>query len=266
MKLTKTLTRFLRKNAGTLLAVAASVGVVATAIETGKATIKAEKLMELNKDIPEYDTRQKVLDCWHFYIPAAVVGAGTIGCIVGANMLSRKEIARLSAAYMALGKTYQEYRRQVAERIGREEEQQLHASVAEEVKRDKDGDVIRLFYEPATKRYFHATMADVTQASYWFNRELMTEGCVSVNAWCDYLCSDELPFLPDGAERGWCIDQLVYDWDSYWMDFEYDKQTTDDGLEVYYLAPMLDPVNNYLNYESPDYVETAKELKEANNG
>lgn len=197
------------------------MGVVLTAIETGKATIKAEKLMELNKDIPEYDTRQKVLDCWHFYIPAAVVGAGTIGCIVGANMLSRKEIARLSAAYMALGKTYQEYRRQVAERIGREEEQQLHASVAEEVKRDKDGDVIRLFYEPATKRYFHATMADVTQASYWFNRELMTEGCVSVNAWCDYLCSDELPFLPDGDERGWCIDQLVYDWDSYWMDFEY---------------------------------------------
>lgn len=46
----------------------------------------------------------------------------------------------------------------------------------------------------------------------------------------------------------------------------HDKQTTDDGLEVYYLAPMLDPVNNYLNYESPDYVETAKELKEANNG
>ena len=184
MKLTKTCARFLRKNGGTLLAIGASMGVVLTAIETGKATIKAEKLMELNKDIPEYDTRQKVLDCWHFYIPAAVVGAGTIGCIVGANMLSRKEIARLSAAYMALGKTYQEYRRQVAERIGREEEQQLHASVAEEVKRDKDGDVIRLFYEPATKRYFHATMADVTQASYWFNRELMTEGCVSVNAWC----------------------------------------------------------------------------------
>lgn len=47
---------------------------------------------------------------------------------------------------------------------------------------------------------------------------------------------------------------------------DHDKQTTDDGLEVYYLAPMLDPVNNYLNYESPDHVETAKELKEANNG
>lgn len=254
-----------RKNGGTLLTIGASVGVVLTAIETGKATIKAEKLVELNKDIPEYDTKQKVLDCWHFYIPAAVLGTGTIACIIGSNVLSRKEIARLSAAYVALGKTYQEYRKQAAERIGKEEEQQLHANVVEEVKRDKDGDVIRLFYEPATKRYFHATMADVMQASYWFNRKLITDGSISVNEWCNYLCSDELPLLPDGDEKGWCIDQLVYDWESYWMDFEYDKQTTDDGLEVYYLSPMLDPVSNYLNYESPDYIEAVKELKEANN-
>lgn len=39
MKLTKTCARFLRKHGGTILAVAASVGVVATAIETGKATM-----------------------------------------------------------------------------------------------------------------------------------------------------------------------------------------------------------------------------------
>ena len=32
------------------------------------------------------------------------MGAGTIGCIIGSNMLSRKEIASLTAAYMALGK------------------------------------------------------------------------------------------------------------------------------------------------------------------
>lgn len=253
MKLTKTCARFLRKHGGTLLTIGASVGVVLTAIETGKATIKAEKLMELNKDIPEYDTKQKVLDCWHFYIPAAVVGAGTISCIVGANMLSRKEIARLSAAYMALGKTYQEYRRQVAERIGRDEEQQLHASVAEEVKRDKDGDVIRLFYEPATKRYFHATMSRVIEASYYFNRELATNGCISVNEWCNYLCADELTITPEGDQMGWCLDQLIYDWDAYWMDFEYDKQMTDDGLECYYLAPALDPVENYLNYTEDTY-------------
>ena len=40
MKLTKTCAKFLRKHGGTILAVAASVGVVATAIETGRATAK----------------------------------------------------------------------------------------------------------------------------------------------------------------------------------------------------------------------------------
>lgn len=186
MKLTKTCARFLRKHGGTLLAIGASVGVVLTAIETGKATIKAEKLVELNKDVPEYDMKEKVKDCWQFYIPAAVLGAGTIGCIIGSNMLSRKEIASLSAAYVALGKSYQQYRRQVAERIGTEEEEKLRMEAAketkaEDVQRDKDGDVIRLFYEPASKRYFHATMSRVIEASYYFNRELATNGCISVN-------------------------------------------------------------------------------------
>lgn len=258
MKLTKTCARFLRKNAGTLLAIGASVGVVLTAIETGKAAIKAEKLVELNKDVPEYDMKEKVKDCWQFYIPAAVLGAGTIGCIIGSNMLSRKEIASLSAAYVALGKSYQQYRRQVAERIGTEEEEKLRMEAAQETKaedvqRDKDGDVIRLFYEPASKRYFHATMSQVIEASYYFNRELATNGCISVNEWCNYICADELPITPEGDQMGWCIDQLVYDWDAYWMDFEYDKQMTDDGLECYYLAPALDPVENYLDYTEDTY-------------
>ena len=154
--------------------------------------------------------------------------------------------------------TYQEYRREVAERIGAEEEKKLRMEVAEktkgeDVQRDKDGDVIRLFYEPASKRYFHATMSRVIEASYYFNRELATNGCISVNEWCNYLCTDELTVTPEGDEMGWCLDQLIYDWDAYWMDFEYDKQITDDGLECYYLAPALDPVKNYLNYEEDTY-------------
>lgn len=229
MKLTKTCARFLRKNAGTLLAIGASVGVVLTAIETGKATIKAEKLVELNKDVPEYSMKEKVKDCWQFYIPAAVLGAGTIACILGSNALNKKQIASLTAAYMALGKSYQQYRRQVAERIDAEEEEKLRMEAAKETKaedaqRDKDGDVIRLFYEPASKRYFHATMSRVIEASYYFNRELATNGCISVNEWCNYLCADELTITPEGDQMGWCIDQLIYDWDAYWMDFEYDKQ------------------------------------------
>lgn len=96
-------------------------------------------------------------------------------------------------------------------------------------------------------------MSRVIEASYYFNRELATNGCISVNEWCNYLCADELTITPEGDQMGWCIDQLVYDWDAYWMDFEYDKQMTDDGLECYYLAPALDPVENYLDYTEDTY-------------
>lgn len=174
MKLTKTCAKFLRKHGGTLLAIGASVGVVLTAIETGKATIKAEKLVELNKDVPEYGMKEKVKDCWHFYIPAAVLGAGTIGCIIGSNMLSRKEIASLSAAYVALGKSYQEYRRQVAERIGVEEEEKLRMEAAketkaEDVQRDKDPsecqDEARVLYFHVRHLPFHAAKFGVSHGA-----------------------------------------------------------------------------------------------------
>ena len=44
MKLTKTCVKFLRKHGGTILAVAASVGVGLTAYETHKAAVKATTL------------------------------------------------------------------------------------------------------------------------------------------------------------------------------------------------------------------------------
>lgn len=85
MNLMKSASRFLKKNGGTILAIGASMGVVLTAIETGKASIKAEKLIEMNSAEPAYTTKEKVKDCWKFYLPAAALGAGTIACILGSN-------------------------------------------------------------------------------------------------------------------------------------------------------------------------------------
>lgn len=133
MKLTKTCARFLRKHGGTILAVAASVGVVATAIETGRASTKAQKIIEKNMIAIDcenygescYTAKQKVLDCWKAYVPAVILGGGTIACILGSNALNKKQLASMTAAYMALGKTYQEYRRQVAERWGTDAEKDV---------------------------------------------------------------------------------------------------------------------------------------------
>lgn len=248
MKLSNKIFGYLKNHGATLLSIAAAAGVVLTAVETAKATTKAQSLIDMNKAEP-MTKKEVVHDCWKYYIPAAVVGAGTMACILGSNCLNKKTQKELMAAYVAVQQTYSAYRRKVAEQVGKETEKDIHEQTMQEAPKTEDGDVIRLFYDAASERYFHATMAQVIEAAYMFNKKLTTDGHVSVNEWRDFLGTDELTITPEGDSKGWCIDQLIEDWDYYWMDFEYDKQTTDDGLECYYYAPFLDPVENYLNYD-----------------
>ena len=245
MKLTKTCVKFLRKHGGTILAVAASVGVGLTAYETHKAAVKATTLVVMNKAEP-MSKKEVVQECWKFYIPAAVLGGGTIACILGSNALNKKQIASLTAAYMALGKSYQQYRRQVAERIGSEAEADIleKSKVEEPAEEDKK----LLCYEPFSNRYFHATEAELYDAFYQMNRDFSLNGEVSINNLYSYLGLD---YLPEKDDMGWCSDYMINEWEYFWIDFVTNKQTTDDGLEVYQVYAFQPPIPDYLDYE-PD--------------
>lgn len=268
MKLTKTCARFLRKHGGTILAVAASVGVVATAIETGRATTKAKHLLEVDEALRTYNEDEQgiveepptkkdiVQTCWKAYVPAVILGGGTIACILGSNALNKKQIASLTAAYMALGKTYQEYRRQVAEHVGAEQEQEIlkdaHTNDEDFVKMKSEEKL--LCYEPISKRYFHATEAELLTAFYEVNHDFATNGYIALNDFYGYL---NLDFVPELDDRGWSIDYLGAMWDNYWIDFTYQKQHTDDGLDVYYVTAFQDPIEDYLNFDPyKDYMES----------
>lgn len=250
MKLTKTCAKFLHRHGGTILAIGASVGVVLTAIETGKATIKAEKLLELNAAEPDYTTKEKVKECWKFYLPATALGVGTIACILGSNALNKKQIASLTAGYMALGKAYQEYRQKVIENIGIEKEAEIQDQIKEEKLpevREKMEEEKLLCYEPISKRYFHATEVELADAFYNANRYFALNGMLSMNDFSSYLPG--LDFTPEGDELGWCAEYLANEWEYYWIDFNYFKQTTDDGLEVYYVEAFQEPIKEFLDYD-----------------
>ena len=248
MKLTKTCVKFLRKHGGTMLAIAASVGVCLTAYETGKATVKATTLVNMNRAEPM--TRKEVVqDCWKFYIPAAVVGAGTVACILGSNALNKKQLASMTAAYMALGKTYQEYRRQVIQHTSVEHEKDIYADTQEMLKQPTEGMTAEklLCYEPISKRYFHATEVELTDAFYNVNRNFALKGEVSLNDFYSFLPG--LDFTPEGDTLGWCAEYLASEWEYYWIDFNYSRQTTDDGLEVYYVTAFQEPIKEFLDYD-----------------
>lgn len=260
MKLTKACARFLCKHGGTILAVAASVGVVATAIETGRATTKAKHLLAVDEALRTYNEDEQgiveepltkkgiVKVCWKAYVPAAILGGGTIACILGSNALNKKQIASLTAAYMALGKTYQEYRRQVAEHVGAEHEKEIYKDT-QSVLKEPTSNMVEdklLCYEPISERYFHATEAELLNAFYEVNHDFATNGYIALNDFYGYLNLDFVPALND---RGWSMDYLGAMWENYWIDFSYVKQQTDDGLEVYYVSAFQEPIENYLNYD-----------------
>lgn len=261
MKLTKTCAKFLRKHGGTILAVAASVGVVATAIKTGRATTKAKHLLEVDEALRKYNEdeqgvveepptkKQIVLMCWKAYVPAVILGGGTIACILGSNALNKKQIASLTAAYMALGKTYQTYRQKVIENIGLEKEAEIQEQISKEKLpevRDKMTEEKLLCYEPISKRYFHATEAELLTAFYEANRDFNANGYIALNDVYGYL---NLDFIPELHGRGWSIDYMSEMWDNCWIDFSYAKQQTDDGLEVYYVTAFEEPIEDYLNFD-----------------
>ena len=110
-----------------------------------------------------------------------------------------------------------------------------------------------LCYEPISKRYFHATEVELTDAFYQMNRDFALDGETSMNSLYNYLGLD---YLPEGDTTGWSADYLANEWEYYWIDFRYYKQTTDDGLEVYYVDAFQPPIENYINYDPyADYCE-----------
>lgn len=272
MKLTKACARFLRKHGGTILAVAASVGVVATAIETGRATTKAKHLLAVDEALRTYNedeqgiveeppTKKEIVQaCWKAYVPAVILGGGTIACILGSNALNKKQIASLTAAYMALGKTYQTYRAQVRQMVGDQQENAIFETTKSIEMTEKDRAVENaateklLCYEPISKRYFHATEAELLTAFYEVNHDFAINGYIALNELYGYL---NLDFVPELDDRGWSIDYLGEMWDNYWIDFNYQKQHTDDGLDVYYVTAFQEPIEDYLIFDPyKDYMES----------
>lgn len=107
--------RGLKHHTPTLLSIVASLGVVATAALSVRATPKAVRV--LNKRRAEGEQKPNKLDMvkatWHLYIPAALVGISTIGCIFGANALNRRQQASLASAYALISQSYKEYQKKL---------------------------------------------------------------------------------------------------------------------------------------------------------
>lgn len=243
---------FLKRNSSTVLTCIGGAGVVATAVMAVKATPKAITLLEQAKEEKgEKLTKFEVVQvAGPVYIPSIVMGAATLGCVFGANVLNKRQQASLASAYALVDNSYKEYKKKVQELYGDD----AHQHVREEIAKDKyedyededePDDGKELFYDDFSRRYFRATKMQVMQAEYRVNRDITMQGYARLN---DFYEEMGVEPVDGGYELGWTREACLDLYWQEWVDFSHSKTVMDDGLECTIIYMLGEPVLDFEDY------------------
>lgn len=240
MTLAKIAREYIWKNKAHILTGIGSIGVIGTAIFASKATLKADKIIKgQNEELTKKEIVKKV---WKEYIPAGLLGLGTILAIVGSNRIQSKQQMALMALYSLSEKTFKNYQEKVIEEIGKGKATKIRDEVMkdtilknpvkpEEIIFTGNGDT--LCYDMPSKRYFYSDIEKIRHIENNFNERLKTEMCLSLN---DLYYELGLEQTKLGDITGWTIDHGI-------LDFMFSSQLTDKGdpclVIDYHLAPLF---------------------------
>lgn len=252
--------QFWKDNSATILTGLGSIGVVATAVLAIKATSKAVKVLKDSKEEKgeELTKSEIVKKVGKIYIPTVLTGEATIGCIIGSNVLNKKQQASLMSAYALLDNSYKEYKNKLKELYGEEAHQDIVNSLAVEkaddiyihsecicsncdLALDGHSSEPKLFYDEYGKRYFEATVEQVMSAEYHLNRNYILRGFSVLNELYEFLGLEPTKY---GSVVGWA----PLDDGMYWIDFNHRKIALKDGTECYIIEMPFAPTANYDEY------------------
>lgn len=207
-------------------------GMVITTVLAVKATPKAMMLIEQDRydREDEYTKVDVVKSCWKCYIPAAVVGASSIACLIGASSVSARRNAALMTAYNVTRTAMDEYKDKVIETIGEKKEQLIQENISKDKLAQNpvsENEVIvtdnntTLFYDRTYGRYFKSDIESVKRAINAINRKIVTNGMDSASL-NDFYEELGLPPIDVGYYVGWNIDDGE-------IQIDIDAQMADDG-------------------------------------
>lgn len=225
-----------KRNGSTILTFLGAGGLVMTVIVGIRATPKAMNACanaQSEKQDGDLSKFEMVKAAAPSYIPTIAIGTGTLICIFGANVLSRKQQAALAGAYAVLESTYREYRHKVQMLCGPETDLAIEKAIKEEQQDREDDrppwDELQTFYIQGQPQFFERTMEEVLQAEYHLNRNFILKGEVTLNELYEFL---DLPITDEGEQLGW----NTYDGEAFygyqWIDFYHRHYQTEDGVNV----------------------------------
>jgi len=232
-------------NSPAILTAVAVVGVVTTAVLVGKAAPKAHQdiLHAQSEQTDEITLVEKVRLTYKHYIPAAVTGASTIACIIGANTVSTKRSAALASAVGLSEYAFKEYREKVVEQLGEKKETKIHDEVMQDVVRRNpvsESSVIvtgggrSLFLDNYTKTYFESDYESVRSAVNDINEQIYGQDYASLN---DFFNRLSVPGSVVGDEVGWTHDNK--------LEVRYSAVLTADGRPCVVIDYWKNPIRDY---------------------
>lgn len=235
---------FFKQNGSTILSCAAAAGVVATAIAAAKATPKAMQILE-------YEEEQKGEQLTNFekfkiaapaYIPAALIGAGTVSCIFGAHVLNKRQQAALLSLYSLVNSSYKEYQNKTKELYGANGDRRIKQAIANdryfcEFPIAKD-DGKQIFLDYYSLQFFQSTPEKVKEAEKTMNELISTRGYALVGEYYELL---GLKSIYEDYESGWSNIMM----DNYGcgpFELEFDSVTTENGDEFQIITMAYEPM------------------------
>ena len=217
--------RWLKRNGSAISSFAASVGVIATGYLAYKSCDDKFQI-QYETDFEDLTVKETGKVFWK----PVLCGGVTIVCIWLGHGLDQKQIAAMTAAYVALRKSYQEYRDEI-----RATNPELDKTARENIARshwDKTyPNEDELYWDAISERYFTASPLVVEKAKYNLNKLFQQTGVVTINDFYGFLGIDK---VPGGDERGWDVgmfDAIVsMCLEDYWIDFmDEEPYEIDDG-------------------------------------
>jgi hypothetical protein len=233
-----------QKHSPALLFAAGVAGVVTTVILASKATLKVEETLEEHEKLKmmvegvrfgkEYTDADRQRDLALLYTktavklvklygPALLIGAASVAALTGSHVVLNRRLAGVTAAYAALEKGFEQYRKRVLDELGPEKDRQFRYGEAIETELSEDtelGTKIQKVKVLGGKnvsiyaRFFDETSSSWSKAPYqnqyfvqcqqnYANDKLRARGHMFLNEVYDML---GLERSPEGAVVGWLLD------------------------------------------------------------
>ena len=194
------------------------------------------------------------------YLPAILLGTGTLACFWGAQIFNARKQAALIAAYGTLVMQFDQYRQAIRAEYGEEADKKAYLISQQEVKKlqqeielqKKENGPYLYTFASLPGVIFEAKPGQVFNALMHYNHNAMNFTEV------DLAMLYRFVGLPDGSydiseaeQYGWQGFENECSFGDSYIDFEMEEVTNRDGRTVYVINPYIPPYDVSVDYQEP---------------